>query len=148
MKSETIKQTLKIVKTAATGILKLYNPKPLKDAYVRYDISVGKWARMEKNPEGIFEVREHFDIGILENVKFDSFAVTKIIGVGCGSYEEVTRVGIARGDLSMHKSHKDITEHVLNLGFDGKDFFDSERNKLTEASKVILMGDRKAQYVK
>jgi len=122
-------------------LVQRFNPKPIPNACIRYDKSVEMWAILD--PKRSFETIQHFKMGVIENVKFETAKV--LVGRGCGSRSDT--FGLAYGDLYLHKASNDMVG-AHNLGFNGSSFFNEDNMELKTASKVVLMENRRAVYFK
>lgn len=119
--------------------LQKYNPLPIKNAVVRYDTSCSKWALMDDK----LNVKQHFEMGVMENVQFSSKETHQYHG--CGPTTS-TIVGLATGDLYLHKSANE-SAGIHNLMFDGHSFKDDRGLIVTNANKIALFPGRKALLI-
>lgn len=146
------KQTPKVCKKSpnktakpkkSSGLKKLvqkFNPKPIKNANVRFDSDKSAWARLDENMNPV----EHFDLALMKKVTFKTHRTEEV--KGC--YASTTHIGIASGDLYLHRG-SDKTTKARNLSFKGESgFFGPDDESVTEASQVLLMKDRHSLYWK
>lgn len=120
------------------SFLQKYNPLPITNAKIRYDVALGKWALLDDN----LEPKQHFTVGVMKNATFAS-VVKRVKGTGCGGARE-ENWGVATGDLYLHKVSDNALAH--NLAFKDGRFVDNNGHTITKADEVILMSDRKSMY--
>jgi len=112
-----------------------FNPKPTKDAAVRFDGNAGLWAVLDKS----MNPKQHFDLATMENVKF-SKDNTKDYS-GCGASTEY--IGVATGDLYLHRGVENMAG-AENISFGSNGFVRLDGTVIHSAKRLLLMSGRHA----